>query len=201
MKVRDSGMPDSATWEQFFDAPLVLRRVGFDDRRADVVDFGCGYGTFSIAAAQMTAGTVYAIDMDPGMVAATAARAASLGLGNVRTVERDFDADGTGLPDRSVRFAMLFNLLHTEAPLRMLREARRVLAPGGKLAIIHWVHDAATPRGPELGIRPSPEQCRGWLGQVGFAILVPFIALPPYHFGLTGTLPYHGLPPASAANN
>lgn len=189
MKVRDSGMPDSATWEQFFDAPLVLRQLGFDDPRADVVDFGCGYGTFSIAAAQMTRGTVHAIDMDHGMVAATATRAALLGLGNVRTIERDFDADGTGLPDDSVSFAMLFNMLHAEAPQRMLREARRILAPGGKLAVIHWVHDVATPRGPELGIRPSPEQCRDWLGQAGFGILIPCVALPPYHFGLTGTRP------------
>ncbi len=187
MKVRDSGMPDAPTWERFFDAPRVLRQLGFGDRHMDVVDFGCGYGTFSVAAAQMTTGTVHAIDVDPAMVAATAARAASLGLGNVRTVERDFDADGTGLPDGSIGYAMLFNVLHAEAPLRMLREAARILAPGGGLAVIHWVHDAATPRGPELSIRPRPEQCREWLVQAGFAIVIPFVLLPPYHFGLAGT--------------
>ena len=187
MKVRDSGMPDAPTWERFFDAPRVLQQLGFDERRMDVVDFGCGYGTFSIAAAQMTTGIVRAIDLDPAMVAATAARAASLGLTNVHAVERDFDADGTGLPDGSAGYAMLFNVLHAEAPLRMLREARRILVPGGRLAVIHWVHDSATPRGPELGIRPRPEQCREWLAQAGFTILIPFVLLPPYHFGLAGT--------------
>jgi ubiquinone/menaquinone biosynthesis C-methylase UbiE len=115
----------------------------------------------------MTAGTVYAIDLDPGMVAATAARAASLGLGNVRTVERDFDADGTGLPDRSVRFAMLFNLLHTEAPLRMLREARRVLAPGGKLAIITGYTTPQRRAGPSSAFARVPSSVAAGSGRWG----------------------------------
>ena len=66
------------------------------------------------------------------MVAATAARAASLGLANVRAIQRDFDAEGTGLPDASVGYAMLFNVLHAEEPMPMLREASRVLAPRGR---------------------------------------------------------------------
>jgi len=185
MKVRDSGMPEVATWDGFFDPVSILRKLAFD-RQADVVDFGCGYGTFSVAAARMTTGLVHAIDLDAAMVAATSARASALGLGNVKAVQRDFDAGGTGLPDASVGYAMLFNVLHAEDPMPMMREACRVLKPGGKFAVIHWVHDAATPRGPDLAIRPRPGQCRDWLERAGCDILLPEVALPPWHFGVVG---------------
>ena len=47
---------------------------------------------------------------------------------------RDFVAVGTGLPDSSVGYAMLFNILHCEAPGILLKEAWRVLVPEGILA-------------------------------------------------------------------
>ena len=185
MKVRDSGMPDAATWDGFFDPAVVLGALAFDPR-ADVVDFGSGYGTFTVAAARMTTGTVHAVDVDPAMVAATSARATALALGNVRVVERDFDTSGVGLADSSVGYAMLFNVLHAADPMPMIREACRVLKPGGALAVIHWIHDASTPRGPDLAIRPRPEQCRHWLEDAGCEIRIPFVDLPPWHFGIVG---------------
>jgi SAM-dependent methyltransferase len=186
MKVRDSGMPDEKIWEGFFDARRILLQLAFADAHSDVVDFGCGYGTFTIAAARLTTGTVHALDIEPEMVRATVARAESLGLTNVRTIQRDFVADGTGLPDGSVSYAMLFNILHAEDPVRLLREAHRVLRPSGKVGVIHWVYDAATPRGPDFSIRPRPEQCQTWVQQAGFELLIPFVALPPYHYGVVG---------------
>jgi len=185
MKVRDSGMPAAAVWEGFFDPDSILGQLAFDPH-ADVVDFGCGYGTFTVAAARMTTGIVHGIDLDPAMAAATAVRAAGLGLANVRVTQRDFDAEGTGLPDASSGYAMLFNVLHAIDPMPMLREACRILTPGGRLAIIHWVNDAATPRGPDLAIRPRPDDCRRWLEDAGCAVLLPCVALPPWHFGVVG---------------
>ena len=132
----------------------------------DVVDFGCGYGTFTISAAKITSGTVHALDIDPEMVAITEQKRGRR-LGNVRTYVRDFIADGTGLPDASVQYVMLFNILHAECPDALLREAYRVLAPGGKLGIIHWNYDPTTPRGPAMTIRPRPEQCREWAESAG----------------------------------
>jgi ubiquinone/menaquinone biosynthesis C-methylase UbiE len=189
MKVRDSGMPDEAMWAQFFDARQILAELDFTAVEADVVDFGCGYGTFALAAARLTSGTVYAFDIDAAMIETTAAKAASFGVDNVKAIERDFVAQGTGLPDASTDYAMLFNILHAEDPVALLREALRVLRPGGKVAVIHWTHDATTPRGPELSIRPRPEQCRAWVRQAGFELLMPHIALPPHHYGLVGGKP------------
>jgi ubiquinone/menaquinone biosynthesis C-methylase UbiE len=186
MKIRDSGMPDELQWESFFDVDRCLELLDFS-ASADVVDFGCGYGSFTVAAAKRTRGTVFAIDLEPAMITATAQKAKSLGLNNVQTVLRDFVAVGTGLPDASVEYAMQFNILHAERPLTLLQEAYRVLKSSGKIALMHWVHDASTPRGPDLRIRPRPEQLRQWLTECGFEVTKPFVALPPYHFGAVGT--------------
>ncbi len=186
MKVRESGMPEEAVWTAFFDPPRVLTQLGLDDPSADVVEFGCGYGTFTVAVARCTTGTVFALDLDPAMVAATERRAREHGLRNVRVLRRDFVSDGTGLPAGSVGCALLFNILHAEDPVTLLREAGRVLRPGGRVGVIHWVHDPATPRGPDLSIRPRPEQCQGWLREAGLNVRLPLISLPPYHYGVVG---------------
>ena len=90
-------MPHEAMWARFFDARQILAELDFTAADADVVDFGCGYGTFTLAAERLTSSTVYALDIDATMIEATAAKAASFGLDNVKTIERDFVAEGTGL--------------------------------------------------------------------------------------------------------
>ena len=70
-KVRDSGMPLREQWESFFDPPGILDALDCKDLSGDIVELGCGYGTFTAAAAERTSATVYALDIDPIMVAAT----------------------------------------------------------------------------------------------------------------------------------
>lgn len=74
--------------------------------------------------------------------------------------------------------------------MTLLMEARRVLAPGGKAAVIHWRSDIPTPRGPSLDIRPTPEQCRLWAETAGL-VCSPrgVVTLLPFHFGLIFTRP------------
>ena len=185
MKIRESGMPEDNTWANFFEPERVLNKLGLTPSCGDVVDFGCGYGTFTIPAAQIVPSIVSALDIDPDMVRATAEKAQEAGLENVKTYLRDFVADGTGLPAASVDYAMLFNILHAECPEVLLKEAFRVLKPSGLLAITHWKYDPTTPRGPSMDIRPRPDQCRDWAVQAGFSLLAPgIINLPPYHYGM-----------------
>lgn len=184
-KVRESGMPAQQQWESFFDAEAILDALGCRALTGDVVEFGCGYGTFAIPAARRTSGTVLALDIDPLMVADTAARAVAEGLTNVSAQQRDFVAAGSGRPAQSVGCVLLLNILHLEDPLILLREARRVLQPGGTAGVIHWRCDVATPRGPPLAIRPDPEQCRAWAQQAGFArISACGLTRAPWHWGL-----------------
>lgn len=183
MKVRDSGMPEQKVWEAFFDPEQTLRLLGLDENISDVAEFGCGYGTFTLTAAKMIRGNIYAMDIEPEMIRITAERAQTVKLSNVQTVRCDFVEDGSGLADESVGYVMLFNILHVEQPEKLLQETRRILKKDGLLGIIHWNYDASTPRGPSLAIRPKPAQCIQWAGHSGFRLLKQ-LDLKPYHYGL-----------------
>jgi ubiquinone/menaquinone biosynthesis C-methylase UbiE len=150
-----------------------------------MVEFGCGYGIFTIPAARAVGGRVFALDIEPGMVETTAQKAQEAGLSNVVAETRDFAASGSGRPDASVDYAMLFNILHIEDSVGLLREVRRVLVPGGKTGIIHWRSDLETPRGPALSIRPRPEQCRAWGEQAGLEFVrYETLCCCSWHWGL-----------------
>lgn len=186
-------MPDEPMWESFFDAHTILAQLGLRPDTQAVIEFGCGYGTFTIPAARLAPGPIHAIDIEPEMVELVRRKARQAGLSNIVCAIRDFVEHGTGLPGASAEYVMLFNLLHAECPDVLLREARRVLRPGGRLGIMHWNYDPSTPRGPSLTIRPRPEQCRAWAEAVGFQLLRPGVVnLPPYHYGLVLERTYGG---------
>lgn len=133
----------------------------------------------------MAQGTVFALDIEAEMVEITAYKALEAGLNNVCAVQRDFIAEGAGLPDDVIDYVMLFTILRCEQPSILLREAWRILRHGGVLAIIHWNYDPTTPRGPSMDIRPRPEQRQAWAETSGFrAIADAPIKLPPYHYGM-----------------
>ncbi|MBI3829462.1 MAG: class I SAM-dependent methyltransferase [Planctomycetes bacterium] len=185
MKGRESGMPVEQVWTTFFDPRCILEHMGCTGTCGDVIEFGCGYGTFTLPAASMIEGNVFALDIEPGMVAETTRKAREAGLHNVFPEVRDFMARGCGLPDDSAGYAMLFNILHIENPVGLLRETYRVLRPGGLAGILHWIHDPQTPRGPALDIRPTPAQCRAWAETAGFEFVRDeALCCCAWHFGL-----------------
>ncbi|MGP1667227.1 MAG: class I SAM-dependent methyltransferase [Rhodanobacter sp.] len=182
-------MPDETQWAGFFDGEAVIDKLlGAAAMRGNIIEFGCGYGSFTVPAARHTCGWVTALDIEPEMVALVADKAARLGLNNIRATLRDFVADGAGVEAGSQAHAMIFNLLHLAQPVALLREAHRTLQVGGVLSVMHWRSDIPTPRGPPLAIRPSPEQCRQWMRDAGFGEIecVDLQADGPFHFGLLG---------------
>jgi SAM-dependent methyltransferase len=186
MKLRDSGMPDEAYWETLFDVPLILERLGIDSSLGDsvfgdVVELGCGYGTFSIPIARAIRGTLTTYDIDPAMVERTRQRAAELPTGKLICELRDVAAEGFGVT--GVDAALVFNLLHCNEPVALLDRAADAVRPGGLVLAIHWRH-AETPRGPNLDIRPRPEQIAEWAEATGrLQREGEHVDLPPWHYG------------------
>ena len=186
MKIRESGMPEREMWERFFDPVKILTMLGINSQTGDVAEFGCGYGIVRGSACCWIFGRllkIYAMDIEPEMIRITREEAKKNGLSNVQTVLLDFITEGSGLKDGSVDYAMLFNILHLEKPMVLINEARRILKAGGKLGIIHWNYDPATPRGPSINIRPKPEDCIKWAEEAGFRNPIRY-DLKPYHYGI-----------------
>ena len=185
MKTRESGMPEEEVWEGFFKPEAVLRSLGLRSEMRRVVEFGSGYGTFCLPAARMIRGEVVGLDIEPELVHLCRQKAEQAGLSNARFECRDFVLEGTGLDDATASLVMLFNILHAEKPEILLQEARRILAPEGVLAVMHWNCHQKTPRGPSMAVRPNPEVCQKWVLENGFEPISPIISLPPWHYGFT----------------
>jgi SAM-dependent methyltransferase len=172
VKVRDSGMPEEVYWETLVDVPLTVERFGFS-RYRDVVEMGCGYGTFSESVARSISGMLYAYDIDPEMIQRTKLRVTDL---PIVVEKRDVFVDGF---KSEVDAVMLFNILHCEAPEQLLRLAS---AAAPKILVTHWKY-TSTPRGPKHSIRPRPEAIGQWATNCGLFVTDSF-ELPPWHFGM-----------------
>ena len=97
MRIRDSDLPIEEEWVKFFNPNRTLTLLGVDCRIKDAADFGCGYGTFTIPAAQMISGKIYATDIEPEMVGTVERKAKEFNLNNVVAILRDFMSEGQGL--------------------------------------------------------------------------------------------------------
>lgn len=105
-------------------------------------------------------------------------------IDNIILEERDVLTDTTGLKDNSVDYVMLFNIIHHHTPSDFFEECHRILKTKGRIGIIHWRSDIKTPRGPDLSIRPRPEQIIEWMDRTKFQVDKRPLILEPYHFGL-----------------
>jgi len=99
-----------------------------------VLDYGCGPGSFSLAAAEMVGreGKVYAADITEFVVRRVERIARKKGLTNIETILTDC---ATGLDSGSIDVALVYDTYHDlENAGDVLNELHRVLKPGGVMS-------------------------------------------------------------------
>ncbi|MCA9835200.1 MAG: methyltransferase domain-containing protein [Thermomicrobiales bacterium] len=127
----------------------------------EVLDLGCGTGTFTVEMARMAGpeGTVHAVDLQRSLLARAKTRMA---VANVAATVHFHHCGAYQLPletssiDLAVLLATLSQIPEKE---RALAELRRVLKPGGRLAVSDEL--------PNPAYVPPPVS-RQWLEQNGF---------------------------------
>lgn len=177
-------MPAEDLWASFFNIDLILSELQINSDVNDIVEVGCGYGTFTIPVAKKISGNLFAFDIEEEMLDIVTQKLNNVFVSNVILEHRDILSQTTGLADKSVDYVTLFNILHHESPNDFLNEAYRILKPEGKLGILHWRSDIETPRGPDLTIRPKPARILKWVDKKKFSIYKNPMVIMPYHFGL-----------------
>jgi enediyne biosynthesis protein CalE5 len=115
-----------------------------------VLELACGPGGVGLAAAERVApdGEVVLSDVAAEMTSIAGARAEALGLSNVTTLELDLEQ--IEQPDDSYDVVLCREgLMFAPDPARAAGEIRRVLRPGGRVALAVW---GPRERNPWLGV-------------------------------------------------
>lgn len=139
----------------------------------NVVDFGCGTGVLSVAMARW-ARHVVAIDRSAAALAKARERAERERVRNISFREEDLHQLSLG--DASQQLVVLSQSLHHVAePARVLREAARILEPGGRVIVLElmpheelWVKE----RLGHLHLGFEPETLEQSLAEAGFGSIV-----------------------------
>jgi len=136
------------------------------DTIADV-GAGTGYFTLPLAAAAGPQGKVYAVDAQAEMLAHLEQKLGAGAASNVELIHAE--ADTMGLPDACSSLVFLANVWHEFADrAAVLREARRVLRPDGRIAILDWRPDVESTGGPPIDHRISASDTASELQSAGF---------------------------------
>jgi ubiquinone/menaquinone biosynthesis C-methylase UbiE len=110
-----------------------LIELGIIEEGDSVLDYGCGTGSYSIAAAQLVgeSGKVYGLDIQPLSVRRLDKLALQKRLKNINTIQSDC---ATGLENDTIDVILLFDTFHDlDNPEGLLKELHRVLKAEGIL--------------------------------------------------------------------
>jgi ubiquinone/menaquinone biosynthesis C-methylase UbiE len=171
---KQSAEMGAAVTEAIVEEANIAKRVGFR-----VLDVACGSGEPSISIATLLKGTgqVVGVDMASAPLQVARERACKRGLENLEYRQADVHAlpfEGETFDRVTSRLGvMFFGDLHTA-----LSEMRRVLKPGGQVALLAW------------GTMEQPyfNSTIGTIRRVRPELTVPASAMQMFKFGVPGTL-------------
>lgn len=178
---------DPEKWAKSFDSPeraawqMPDEVVKALDLKADtrVADIGAGTGYFAVRLARaVPQGTVFAVDLEPRMLAWLTERATSLSLPNMRAVQGA--TASPNLPE-PVDLALLVNVYdHIDARPAYFARLATALRPGGRIAIID--QNEKVEGGPPMHMRVTVDQIDAEMNEAGFVRVARHDFLPRQNF-------------------
>ncbi|MCR4325433.1 MAG: class I SAM-dependent methyltransferase [Patescibacteria group bacterium] len=160
------------------------------DPGMNVADFGSGSGAYVllIADALKGYGHVYAVDIQRDLLRRTVNEASRKGYANVSAIHADLEKPrASKLSDEALDLVLVSNLLfQLEDASAVLEEARRILRPNGRLAIIDWSDsppDGERRMGPQKKDIVTKESALELARKAGFGLQREFPA-GGHHYGL-----------------
>jgi ubiquinone/menaquinone biosynthesis C-methylase UbiE len=169
------GSRSAEEWVKTLDTPQRIATLKIDDVVSKlrlmpgmvVADIGAGTGLFegALAGAVSSGGTVYAVDVEQGLLDHISQRANELKVSNVRVVLGKFT--DPALPVRNVDVALINDVLHhIEDRQTYLKNLAGYVKPGGRIAVIDFRPGlGGHVNQPELRI--TKEQTDGWMAVAG----------------------------------
>ena len=140
-----------------------------------VCDLGCGngYHALPLADALGPEGTLYAVDLQPEMLAMLAQLAGAAGLNNVRCVQAE--VDDPRLERESCDLVLMVDVYHELShPVRVMGHVREALRPKGRAVLVEFrAEDPAVPIKPEHTmskaqvVREMAHHGFSWAGELG----------------------------------
>ncbi len=132
-----------------------------------LIDIGSGVGFLTLPFAdRYPQSKAYGCDILEGMVGLLREDAAERGLGNLETVL--MQPNSVNLPDDTADFIVMGQLHHElDVPEPLMSECKRLLKPGGTIAIIDWA-DADNGKSPPVGRRVPVADMQAQLEDAGF---------------------------------
>jgi cyclopropane fatty-acyl-phospholipid synthase-like methyltransferase len=144
-----------------------------------VADIGAGTGYFSMRLAKVSpALTVYAVDIEPKMVAHLTQRAAGEHLKNVTSVLASPTTPNIPKPVDVVLIVDTYHHIGNRAAY--FRAMRKSLNPSGQIAIVDFKKDS--PEGPPVEFRFTAEQIIAEMKEAGYRLEATHDFLPRQHF-------------------
>ena len=170
------GTRSAEEWLKTLDSPARIQNLKVDETIARlglkpgmiVADIGAGSGIFEgpLATAVGSSGTVYAVDVDQGLLDAINKKAAAARVTNVKTVLGKFT--DPALPASDVDVAFINDVLHhIEDRSTYLKNLARYVKPTGRIALIDFHPDLGGHRNqPELQV--SKDKAASLMADAGF---------------------------------
>ena len=170
------GSRSAEEWLKTLDAPARMQNLKVDETIARlglkpgmiVADIGAGSGIFEgpLAKAVGPGGTVYAVDVDQGLLDAINKKAAEARVTNVKTVLGRFT--DPALPASDVDVAFINDVLHhIEDRSAYLKNLARYIKPAGRIALIDFHPELGGHRNqPELQV--SKDKAASLMADAGF---------------------------------